>query len=248
MDGIHDLGGMHGFGRVEYDPAAPAFHHDWERRVFAAFVATLGQGLYNMDEVRHSIERMDPARYLSTPYYGKWLSGIERLLVEKGVLNPTRIVKQAKAFERGEGTVPERTDPDLVSALRAGMVEAYAAGQPPRDSKFAPGDAVSVRKMHPSGHTRVPRYVRGKTGVVRAEQGTFSLPDATAHGDEDAAPVYNVSFDPQTLWGDDGEGAELRIDLWEPYLEPPVNRDGSKDGSTRHVVDEQNGTIGDDDD
>lgn len=222
MDGIHDVGGMHGFGHVDFEPDAPAFHHDWERRAFASFVATLGQGLYNMDEVRHSIERMEPAHYLAAPYYEKWLTGMERLLVEKEVLTPESVVSCLAAFERGEAPVPDRENPALVNELRRGMADAYEAGTDPRASRFDSGDTVVVRNVHPSGHTRVPRYVRGNRGTVHAVQGTFSIPDADAHGEAEAAPVYNVGFDPADLWGPDGEGTELRMDLWEPSLESPA--------------------------
>lgn len=221
MNGVHDVGGMHGLGRVDHDPDAPVFHADWERRTFASFVCTLGQGLYSMDEVRHSIERMDPAHYLAAPYYEKWLTGMERLLVETGTLTSDEIVERAEAFERGDATVPDRTDSDLVAGLRAGMAEAYETDAPVGEHRFVPGDDVVVRNMHPSGHTRVPRYVRGKRGTVRTVLGAFSFPDGAIRGEEVSHPVYNVSFAGDEVWGDDGECDELRMDLWEPYLEGP---------------------------
>jgi nitrile hydratase len=225
VNGVHDVGGMHGFGRVDHDPDEPAFHDEWERRAFASFVATLGQGLYTMDDVRHSIERMEPAHYLSAPYYEKWLTGMERLLVEADVLSSAEIVERAEAFERGEARVPDRNDPELVTGLRAGMAEAYETGSTLDGHRFEPGDRVRVRNIHPGGHTRVPRYVRGMSGTVRAVLGTFSFPDAGAAGEDESHPVYNVGFDQYDLWGDDGEGDELLMDLWEPYLEPAANTD-----------------------
>jgi nitrile hydratase len=221
MDGIHDLGGMHGFGSVEYDPDGPTFHHEWERRAFVSFVATLGQGFYNMDEVRHSIERMNPAEYLSARYYEKWLTGLETLLIEKGVLTPEQLADRVAAFEAGKTEVPERSDPELAAKLRAGVAAAYENEATPQEPRFEPGDAVVVRDVHSDGHTRCPRYVRGKRGTVVGVRGTFTLPDANAHGEASAAPVYDVEFDRAELWGNGNGDDRFRIDLWEPYLAEP---------------------------
>ena len=220
MNGVHDVGGMHRFGAVDHDPTERALHADWERRTFASFVATLGQGLYNMDEVRHSIERMEPSHYLSCRYYEKWLTGMETLLTEKGVLTEREIAERVEAFEAGEATVPERRDPDLVGALREGMQRAYDTEAEPQAPTFEEGEAIRVCNRHPAGHTRCPRYVRGNRGTVVEHRGTFSYPDAGARGEEAAAPVYSVEFAQKELWGPDGEGETLRVDLWEPYLEP----------------------------
>lgn len=218
MDGIHDLGGMHGFGAVDAD-ADEAFHHDWERIVFAAFVGTLGQGWYNMDEFRHAIERMEPSHYLSAPYYEKWLTGIETLLTEKGVVDSDVLLDRIAAFEAREAEVPDRTDPDLADHLFAGMQAAYDAASDTQTPRFTPGDIVRVRNIHPEGHTRCPRYVRGIQGKVKDVRGTFSFPDAGAAGRDEAAPVYSVRFDPADVWGsDDAEADDIRVDLWEPYL------------------------------
>jgi nitrile hydratase len=217
MDGVHDVGGMHGFGRVDPDDEGP-FHHEWERATFGTFVATLGQGLYSMDEVRHSIERMAPDRYLTATYFEKWLAGMETLLTEAGVVTPGDLLDRLAAVEAGEATVPDRADPDLLAAVREGMYEAYDVGAERVTPRFAPGDRVRVRNDHPSGHTRSPRYVRGVEGSVVTERGTFSLPDAGAHGREATGPVYSVRFDPADIWGEEAEADDLRVDLWESYL------------------------------
>jgi nitrile hydratase len=218
VNGIHDIGGMHGFGAVDHDPSAPAFHADWERRTFASFVATLGQGMYDMDEVRYSIERMEPSHYLSCRYYEKWLTGMETLLTEKGVLSEAEIVDRIESFESGDATVPERNDASLVAALRDGMQSAYEVTAPSQTPAFEMGDAVRVTEVHSAGHTRVPGYVRGKTGTVVDHRGTFSLPDARTES-ETGAPVYSVEFAQSDLWGPSGEGEILRVDLWETSLE-----------------------------
>jgi nitrile hydratase len=83
---------------------------------------------------------------------------------------------------------------------------------------------VVTRNVHPTGHTRLPRYARGKQGVIHRLQGVQTLPDTNAHGlGEQPEPVYNVLFDGRELWGDSAEAGGnqvLSIDLWESYLEP----------------------------
>jgi len=100
MNGIHDLGGMHGLGPIRPEPDEPVFHEDWERRVFGLMVATFGGGQYNVDEFRHAIERMDPAHYLESSYYEHWLSAVETLLVEKGVLSADELAARKAELAR----------------------------------------------------------------------------------------------------------------------------------------------------
>lgn len=223
MDGIHDLGGMQGFGPLEPDDEG-GYHEEWEGLVHSAFVGTLGSGVHNMDEFRHSIERMEPRHYLNAPYYDRWLVGISTLAVEKGVVSPEELRNRTEAIAAGEATVPERRDPDLIDDLIDGVVEKYSAWRDEREPAFEPGDEVKVRNMHPKGHTRCPGYVRNARGTITEHRGTHTLPDAYAHGDEGAEPVYNVAFEMSELWGDDCESGEggsedvVRIELWESYL------------------------------
>jgi nitrile hydratase len=206
MDGIHDLGGMAGFGPVEVEPAEPVFHHDWERDVVALNFAFAMAGLHNGGRFRHSIERMDPAHYLGSPYYEHWLTGISTLLVERGDVTVGELERRAGGRfplsrpDRGRapGDVAERVAP-----------------------RFAPGARVRVRELHPLGHTRAPRYVQGKRGVVVRHDGAFSVPDVEAHSpDKVAQPTYSVRFDAHELWGEGaGEREVVHVDLWECYLE-----------------------------
>jgi nitrile hydratase subunit beta len=101
MNGVHDLGGMHGMGPINPERDEPVFHSDWERRAFGVMMATFAGGHYNVDEFRHGIERMDPAEYLRSSYYEHWLHTIETNLVEKGVI--TREELERKWAELGEG-------------------------------------------------------------------------------------------------------------------------------------------------
>ncbi|MGH7856125.1 MAG: nitrile hydratase subunit beta, partial [Candidatus Binatia bacterium] len=223
MDGIHDLGGMDGLGRVEHQPKEPAFHAAWEGRVFGMNVSLLGRGCFNSDEFRHSIERMDPGHYLRSGYYEHWLDGVTRLLREKGIVASEELEVRVSR-SRTRRRLPAGTaanDAALVEGLRTmialGGSTRRETAAPPR---FASGDRVIVRRMHPSGHTRCPRYVRGARGVVERCHGGFVLPDASAHGRRDRAePVYTVRFDAAEVWGGGETGTNLYVDLWEGYLE-----------------------------
>lgn len=234
MNGIHDVGGMDGFGPVDTTEHADTFHEDWEGVTYATFVAGLGNGVFGIDAFRHSIERMPPRDYLDERYYERWIRATTRLFVERGVVAPGEFAARTRAFEAGEATVPERQnpDPDLLGELVAGVREAYDSERDEREPRFAEGDEVVVRNVHPRGHTRCPRYVRRARGVVRAVRGTHTLPDASAHGEERAEPLYNVQFDGAELWSDresgtdgragaDTAGTRVSLDLWESYLRPP---------------------------
>ena len=224
MDGVHDLGGMHGFGAVEREPGEPPFHGAWEAAVLAMMRAGGSRGVYNIDEFRHSIERMPPARYLAETYYEKWLDGITRLFVEKGVVDPAALRAREEFFAARPGAPaaaplagpPPARVPAKVDWLQAVIRE---TGARPR---FAPGDAVVTRAIHPHGHTRLPRYARGKRGVVHRVHGIHVFPDTNAHGrGEQPQPLYSVRFDAGELWGEAAEpNAAVHLDLWESYLSP----------------------------
>jgi nitrile hydratase len=192
--------------------------------VYAMNRALQTQGVYNIDEQRHSVERMAPAHYLSASYYERWLAGIERNLVEKGVLTGDEIeARLAELRVQPDAPLPERSDPELAEKLRniarnrPGFQRA-PTGQP----RFAPGQAVVTRNTQPVGHTRLPRYARGKHGVIAELHGTYVLPDTNAHGlGENPEPLYSVSFSAGELWGASSEPREqIYLDLWESYLQP----------------------------
>jgi len=224
MDGVHDLGGHHGFGPVEREENEPTFHASWEATVLAMMRAGGARGVYNIDEFRHAIERMAPAHYLRAPYYEKWLDGIARLFVEKGVVSAEDLAARTAFFgdRPGEpataalrGSLPERvlSNPGWVQdAIRPGDT-------PPR---YAPGDAVRTRDFHPHGHTRLPRYARGKRGVIARVHGVHVFPDTNAHGlGEAPQPLYSVAFEARELWGESAEpNQRVHLDLWESYLLP----------------------------
>ncbi len=219
MNGVHDLGGMHGFGPVVREQNEPLFHSDWEKRAFAMTLTAMGRGVCNVDEFRRAIERMPPAGYLAATYYEKWLYALESLLVEKGAVTPEELANghaaappPAKATgSLGGGSGVESFDD---SAVKLRFDKRFKPG-------FKVGDRVVARNLNPEHHTRLPRYARGKRGVVRYDQGVFVFPDTHAHG-QGGKPqhVYTVVFEAKELWGPDrNERAPVYLDCWEDYLE-----------------------------
>lgn len=226
MDGVHDLGGMQGFGPVEREANEPTFHASWEAVVLAMQHAGRSRGVFNIDEFRHGIERMAPAHYLGATYYEKWLEGITRLLVEKGVVGAEELTARRTFFE-------EKPAAPAAAALSGPPPSGDASKVNPRwvtdfirdtgaTPRFAPGQAVLTREMHPHGHTRLPRYARGKHGVIHRCHGIHVFPDTHAHGQgEQPQPLYSVRFDARELWGESAEPNQtVHIDLWESYLLP----------------------------
>lgn len=207
MNGIHDMGGVDGFGRVAVEANEPVFHHPWERAVFGISTAVLGRRIANGHAFRHAIERMDPAHYLASSYYEHWLTGVATLLVERGV------VSTAALESRAGGAFP------LGGPVRATDVPEVA---PRSAARFAIGTAVRVRNLHPPGHTRCPRYVRGRRGVVVRLDGIYPLPDVAAHADRPCDDhAYSVRFAARELWGPTAGVTEaIHVDLWEHWLEP----------------------------
>ncbi len=216
MNGIHDLGGMTCFGPIVREENEPVFHAPWERRVFAMTILAMG-AVDTLDAFRHAIERMDPLQYLTSTYYEHWLAALETLLVERGLATPEELATGSARLTEGTRTpIP----PDAVAEIvRRGVpADRPAAQGVPR---FRPGDQVMARNLHPLGHTRLPRYVRGKRGVIARVHGTFVYPDTNAHeGGERPQPVYSVRFSARELWGPTAaERDSVYLDLWEEYLD-----------------------------
>lgn len=217
MNGIHDLGGMHGMGAVITEENEPPFHHEWERRTFSLFASLFVGGHFNVDMFRHAIERMNPAHYLEESYYEHWMHAFETLLLEKGVITPEEL---AGIQQPGEVSAD-------IPVLRQEMVQAVimtgASARVETDipASFRAGDRVRAKNINPAGHSRLPRYVRGKTGTIVTDHGVFITPDTVAHGLGDHPQhVYSVSFDATELWGKNAPAKDtVRIDLWDDYLE-----------------------------
>jgi nitrile hydratase beta subunit len=206
VDGVHDLGGLDGFGPVEHEESEPPFSADWERRTFRMIIGSIGSLGGPGGKFRHSIERMDAAHYLASPYYEHWLTGVTTLFVDAGVTT------QQDLDQRAGGRFPlSRPDRGL-------LPDDLSSRTTPR---YAIGDVVQVREWHPSGHTRAPRYVQGKTGTIVRIDPAANVPDIEAHGGGSVAdPLYSVRFTSRELWGDGGADREVvHVDLFERYLQ-----------------------------
>jgi nitrile hydratase len=224
MNGVHDLGGMHGFGPVVLEPDEPVFHAEWERRAFALTLAMGGWRRWNLDMSRHAREQMPPAEYLATSYYEHWLWGLEQLLERHGLLPRTEIDRRLTegvdrrpaAAEPQSGALRPEDVPRLLRNRRAARLD------DPVPPKFKAGDAVLARNANPIGHTRIPRYVRGRRGVIDRDHGVFIFPDTHAAGlGRKPQHVYSVRFGAGELWGPDGHARDaVYVDLWDDYLDP----------------------------
>ena len=217
MNGVHDMGGMHGFGPVVIEENEPVFHAEWEGRIYGMMNLTIGLGYFIVDQVRHSVERMAPASYLSLPYYEKWLVGLTTVLKEKGLVTDAELDGSAPATPLAEPV--QAIPPDMVPAILKMVPPPQEARVAP---KFAAGDEVVVRNVIKRGHTRVAAYVRGKHGNITRDHGIFYLPDTFAHGQgEHLQHCYAVRFSSKELWGEDGnEGETVYFDLYDDYLDP----------------------------
>jgi nitrile hydratase subunit beta len=206
MDGIHDLGGMQGFGHVAHSPAEPVFHEPWQPAARALLMAVAGAADVSGGEFRHAIERMDPGHYLTSDYYEHWLTAAATLAVEHGY------VTRAELEARAGGRYP------LSGPVRAPQIADPGPGVD--EPRFGVGERVRVREWHSPGHTRCPRYVRGRTGTVVRLDGIHSVPDVEAHGTARRnEPTYSVRFDAAELWRDGQHGVSVHVDLWDSYLE-----------------------------
>lgn len=216
MNGIHDMGGMDGFGKVEPEANEPVFHGQWEGAVMAMTRVMGANGGWNIDQGRYGIELLPPERYL-TSYYHRWLARCEWALVEYGYADADEIaagrsLRPGKAPPRGRFTVA-----DIGRIARRGTFyrETNSA------AKFAVGNRVRARNIHPKGHTRLPRYVRGHVGVVERLHGCQVFPDSAAMGQgENPQWLYTVRFDGRDLWGADADPTVVvSVEAFEPYLE-----------------------------
>jgi len=218
MNGVHDMGGMDGFGKVEPELNEPMFHADWEARVMAMVRAMGAAGAFNIDASRYYRETLLPATYLASSYYKKWFLGLENLLVDKGYVAEADIaaghaVQPAKALKRGSFALS-----DVERIMVRGKFDREATAP----ARFKAGDRVRARNMHPATHTRLPRYVRGHVGVIERDHGCHVFPD-TAAMDRGENPqwLYTVVFAGTELWGADSDPTlKVSIDAFEPYLEP----------------------------
>jgi nitrile hydratase beta subunit len=221
MNGVHDMGGMEGFGPINAEPESeePVFHTAWEGRVYGMNRALGALGRWNIDKGRYARERQRPVEYLRHSYYENWLVGIETLLLEAGL-----VTQQELETGVPEGLIPEELKPRVLTA-EAGSRVPNRLGEVvlPDDApaKFAPGNRVLAKNRHPSTHTREPRYLRGHVGTVHEHYGSQLFPDMSSQGIDKGGHLYCVRFEATELWGKSAATrSAIYADLWEDYLEP----------------------------
>ena len=216
MNGVHDMGGMHGFGKVEPEKDEPPFHAGWEGRVLAMQRAMTFTGEWNIDMSRAAQEGLPPQVYLGVSYYKRWELGMEQNLLAKGFVSADELAA-GHALHPPAPVKRTMTAADISAALTRGQYGRV----PTAPARFTIGARVRAKNMHPPTHTRLPRYVRGHVGVIERIQGCHVFPDTVAIGaGENPQWLYTVVFDGRDLWG---EGADptvkVSVEAFEPYLE-----------------------------
>jgi nitrile hydratase beta subunit len=218
MNGVHDMGGMQDMGPIQYEKNEPVFHARWEARVRA-----IAQGMWawpqlNIDAVRYQLEMIPPAEYLRNSYYENWFVELTGLLVKRGLVTSAEIASGVPAPGSPKAT-PRLTAAGVPAVLSKGIV---ASRNVPVAPIFKAGQTVRARNINPPGHTRLPRYARGKTGTIERDHGVFVFPDTNAEFlGEKPQHVYSVRFAARELWGQQASPRDsVYLDLWDDYLEP----------------------------
>jgi nitrile hydratase subunit beta len=216
VNSIHDLGGMHGFGAIDAEHDEPPFHESWEGRAGGLLEVMTFPAGFTVDRFRHLRETLRPDLYLTQTYYEQWIYIAEQALLEAAMIS-------ADELARGKAQAPKRSDAMRPDAVWGFLHDRTHSGQDLDDApRFAIGQRVRARNLQPAGHTRLPRYARGKTGHIVSHHGAHVLPDASAHGGGDLPQhLYTVRFPAAELWGERANPRDsVHLDLWESYLEP----------------------------
>jgi nitrile hydratase len=216
-NGVHDMGGMQTFGKVDAEPNEPPFHEKWEGRVLAMQRATGYLGLWNIDMSRDTLERLPPQVYLAVSYYHKWFLGVEQRALKFGLVTEGEL-KAGHAQQEPKPVKRVLTADQVGKVLTRGNYERKAKAP----ARFKPGDKVRTTNINPNSHTRLPRYARDKVGIVEAIRGCHVYPDSVTTGrGEDPQWLYTVVFDGRELWGPQSDASlKVSIEAFEPYLQP----------------------------
>lgn len=218
MNGVHDMGGMHGFGPVVDEKDEPPFHEAWEGRAYAMHRAMGMAGVWNLDMSRYAQETLPAHVYLKSSYYERWSRGLEALLLQFGLVSKEEIAAR-RSLQPGK-TLPNKLKAADVPKILTRSSYARPARAPAR---FAVGDRVRMKNINPPTHTRLPRYVRGHVGTIEANRGCHVFPDSVTTGKgDDPHWLYTVVFDGRDLWGPQSDPTvKVSVEAWEPYLETP---------------------------
>ena len=225
MNGVHDMGGMDGFGTVPVEANEPLFHARWESRTYALMRALGFTGAWSIDEFRYVTEGLPPHVYLSSSYYERWALTLELLVLKYGLASKEEL-ESLTANDRAV-EVKRVLKPDSVKSL---IPRPNYERDPQAPAVFSVGDLVRTKNIHPVGATRLPRYTRGKVGRVERIQGCHAFPDTVVSRDEeDPQWLYTVTFDGRELWGPDADPtSKISIEAFEPYLEPEGTHGGAR--------------------
>jgi nitrile hydratase len=218
MNGVHDMGGMHGMGPIVEERNEPVFHHSWEARVFALRRAMGAWGKWNIDVSRHEVELVPPADYLRMSYYERQFAAFLVLLEKRAFITAAEL-DNGKPAAGTAVVVPALTSEKAAVLVAKGVPTSRNAAVP---ASFQTGQSVRARNLNPPGHTREPRYVRGKLGSIHRDHGVFVFPDTNAHYlGEKPQHLYSVRFAARELWGDQAARQDaVYVDLWDDHLEP----------------------------
>ena len=217
MDGVHDLGGVQGFGPLEIDPDERAFHHDWEARMWGLNEAMTGDPGWTIDWWRHVRELILPLDYLSRPYFDQWAQIYAALMIDSGLATVEEVATGKAKGPRPDFGPPMQAKEVAEAARRTTDFRRDGGAKP----AYLLGQKLRARLTGAVGHTRLPRYVRGRPGTIHAYHGNHLLPDAGAKGQHHAEPLYTVAFAAADLWPEHaGSRDRIFLDLWESYLEP----------------------------
>jgi len=217
MNGVHDMGGLQDMGPVQYEKDEPVFHAAWEGRMYGINASLRAMGKWNLDAWRHQIELLPPADYLQMTYYERWLRINQQLVVQHGLVKAAELAAGSGDPGSAKAT-PALTAAVVARHLGRSIPSSHDPEVPPH---FKVGQTVRARNMHPTGHTRLPRYARGKVGAIVRDHGVYTFPDTNAHFQgEKRQHVYSVRFPARELWGGHASPQDsVHLDLWDDYLE-----------------------------
>jgi len=217
MNGVHDMGGQQGMGPVEHEENEPVFHAAWEGRIYALNRAMRAWRKWSLDTDRHALELLPPVDYLRMSYYERWVHRLAAQVVQYGLVTKEEM-ESAQAAPGSAKANPALSLATSSSWLTRGIASSQDPGVRPL---FKMRQRVRARNINPTGHTRLPRYARGKTGVIVRDHGVYLFPDTNAHlNGEKRQHVYSVRFAARELWGSDASPRDsVHLDLWDDYLE-----------------------------
>ena len=218
MNGVHDMGGMQGFGPIIREDNEPVFHAAWEGRVITMVMGIAAWGKFGVDHRRYVRELIPPAEFLRMSYYEIWYTGLIANMLDAGMVTRAEI----------DSGMPAAGSAKLTPSLMAARVPTFFANGAPKKrnvpavANFRVGQRVRAKNINPTTHTRLPRYARGRFGVVTRDHGIYVFPDTSANNQgEKPQHLYSVRFEARELWGEQAKPKDsVYIDMWDDYLEP----------------------------